>query len=452
MKLKQALAVLLCVALLAAAMALPAGAAQACGCGEVLQVFVDGFGGNALYYDEGTPGQREVGVASTDGLAGAILKFLGWLALSPVSHGGKSIANAAGALLNGLMGHLAMDEQGRSVEPITAKWKIDEKKDHRKKPEYKYQYDWRGDPFEAAAGLNDFIEKLCGLTGHGKIALTGFSEGSAVVLSYLKVYGSSRLDTLLIVNGAWQGLQMVGELMNAQLELSSASVTNYIANFDDGSGALRWGMDLLHRSHLLDFTAPLGRGLVAAGGEALYGELLSLFGQMPVIWSFTPAEFYQGARKALEGDAKYESLLKKADRYQYGVQAQAHQLLQKARRDGVKIGVICGYGFAPIPATPSQDYHTDTLIDTARASGGATVAPFGETLPNAGTAPGKSLYRSPDGVIDAATCMYPDYTWFIKGCRHEAEPSKALRQWLIHSEKQPTVRDDPAFPQYMEAQ
>ena len=450
MKLKQALAALLCMALLAAAMALPAGAAQACGCGEVLQVFVDGFGGNALYYDEGTPKQREVGIANTDGLAGAILKFLGWLALAPVSHDGKSIANAARALLRGLMGHLEMDEQGRSVGPITAKWKIDEKKDHKKKPEYKYQYDWRGDPFEAAAGLNDFIEALCAHTGHGKIALTGFSEGSCVAMTYLKVYGSSRLETLLIVNGAWQGLQMVGELMNAQLALSSASVTNYIANFDDGSGALRWGMDLVHRSRLLDFTAPLGRGIVAAGGETLYGELISLFGQMPVIWSFTPAEFYPGARKALEGDAKYEALLKKTDRYQAEVQAQAHQLLQKARRDGVRIAVVCGYGFAPIPATPSQNYHTDTLIDTARASGGATVAPLGSMLPDTGAA--KSIYRSPDGVIDAATCMYPGYTWFIKGCRHEAGPSKALRQWLIHSEKQPTVQDDPAFPQYMEAQ
>ncbi|MCL2300779.1 MAG: hypothetical protein FWC27_11625 [Firmicutes bacterium] len=448
MKMKQVLAFLLCAALLAAVLALPAGAAQACGCGEVLQVFVDGFGGNALFYDEGTPEQREVGLAVTDNLAGDIFKALGWLALTPVSRGGKSIANAFGAVLGGMMGHLAMDERGRSVEPITAHWKIDKKKDHTKNPEYKYEYDWRGDPFEAAAGLNDFIKALCAHTGHKKIALTGFSEGSAVAMTYLKQYGSSRLEALLLVNGAWQGLQMVGELLTGQVELSGPAVTNYIANYDDGSGSLRRGMDLVRRLHLLDFTAPLGRGLVAAGGDALYFDVLNpLFGQMPVIWTFTPADYYRDARAMMLGDeTKYKALLEKTDRYQYEVQARAHQLLEKARKDGVKIAVVCGYGSAPIPATKSKYYQTDSLIDTARASGGATVAPFGETLP-----PSNSKYRSPDGIIDAATCMYPDYTWFMKDTLHKAAPTKELRMWLIHSKKQPTVWANPAFPQYLDA-
>jgi len=448
MKLKQALAVFLCASLLAAALVMPAGAAQACGCGEVVQVFVDGFGGNALFYDEGTPEQREVSIAVTDNLAVDILKALGWLALMPVTGGGKSISKSIGGLFDGLMGHLALDEQGRSVEPLTANWKIDKEKNHTEKPEYRFAYDWRGDPFDAAAGLNDFIKALCAHTGHKKIALTGFSEGAVVALTYLKVYGSSRLETLLIVNGAWQGLQMVGELLGKQVALSGTSVTNYIANFDDGSGKLRRGMNLVRRLHLLDFTAPLGRGLVAVGGDALYADvLIPLFGHMPVIWTFTPGEYYAGARKALEGDAKYKVLLEKTDRYQYEVQSKAYQLLQKARRDGVKIAVVCGYGMAPIPATTSQDYHTDTLIDTMRASGGATVAPFGKTLPAS-----DSKHRSSDGVIDAATCLYPDFTWFVHGLAHMAAPTKDLRMWLIHSAKQPTVWDDPAFPQYMTAE
>jgi len=149
----------------------------------------------------------------------------------------------------------------------------------------------------------------------------------------------------------------------------------------------------------------------------------------------------------LEDEIKYKTLLAKTDRYQYEVQAKAHQLLEKARRDGVKIAVVCGYGSAPIPATKSKFYHTDSLIDTKGASGGATVAPYGKTLPSS-----SSKYRSPDGVIDASTCMYPDYTWFMDGTLHKAGPTKALRMWLIHSAKQPTVWDSPAFPQYMKAQ
>jgi len=446
MKLRQTLAFLLCAALLGAALALPASAAQACNCGEVVQVFVDGFGGNAFFYDAGTPEEREIGMAVTDTLAGDIFKALGWLAVMPFTGGGKSISNALGGVMGGLMGHLAMDEQGRSVEPITAHWKIDKAKDHREKPEYRFEYDWRGDPFDAAAELNDFVKALCAHTGHKKIALTGFSEGAVVAMTYLKLYGSSRLETLLLVNGAWQGLQMVGELLTGQVELSGASVTNYIANYDDGSGQLRRGMDLVRRLRLLDFTAPLGRGLVAAGGDALFNDVLTpLFGQMPVIWTFTPAEYYKDARALMLGDeTKYKVLLEKTDRYQYEVRAKSYQLLEQARKNGVKVAIVCGYGMAPIPATKSRDYHTDTLIDTARASGGATVADFGKTLP-----PSSSRYRSPDGIIDAATCMYPDYTWFVHSLDHKAGPTKELRMWLIHSAKQPTVWSNPDFPQYM---
>ena len=33
-------------------------------------------------------------------------------------------------------------------------------------------------------------------------------------------------------------------------------------------------------------------------------------------------------------------------------------------------------------------------------------------------AAGFGKYISPDKQIDASTCLFPDYTWFIKGCSH----------------------------------
>ena len=448
MKCKNLLALLLCLSLLTAALALPVNAApsmEPCDCGEVVQVFMLGYG-SALYLNQGTPEQQKVEMADTANLTPAILKLLGYMALSIVTFNADYMAKGVSGLLMGLMGHLQMDEQGNSIGPISADWRIDEARDHTESPEYRFEYDYRIDPFEAADQLNDFIERLCEVTGHEKIALTGFSEGANVVMAYLSVYGYGRLETFLLVNGAWQGLTLVGSMLTRQVGLSGPAITNYLADLDDGSGWLRLAMTLLRVTHLLDFTKPLGQVIVKTMGETLYREaLIPLFCQMPAIWAFVPAEYYAEARKLLEGDPKYETLLARTDRYHDEVQTQAYDLLLEAQEAGVRIAVICGYNGAPVPATVQWDYHTDNLIDTARASGGATVAPFGKTL-----CPSDSPYRSPDGIIDAATCMFPDQTWFIKNLRHEDAPSKALRMWIIYSGEVPTIYGDEAFPQYLQ--
>jgi len=108
------------------------------------------------------------------------------------------------------------------------------------------------------------------------------------------------------------------------------------------------------------------------------------------------------------------------------------------------VAVICAYGKAPIPLLSDTTYQCDMLIDTSYSSGGATTALMGQTLP-----PGGSKYRSPDGLVDASTCVLPDQTWFIKYNGHQFLPSFELRQWIIHSKSYPTIRSNPQFPQYL---
>ena len=191
MKIRRFAAVVLSLAMLWAVCAMPAGASAAsgggaCGCGEVLQVWVDGFG-QALFYDEGTPDEREAGIIRTDG----ILPSLKWVALGGALglryRSWLPVAGGIGQILFGLMGHLRIDEHGKSVEPIGSHWVIDENqvKNHKDEPEFWFRYDFRMDPFELAAQLNEFIETLCGKTGHSKIAITGHSEGTNVIMTYV---------------------------------------------------------------------------------------------------------------------------------------------------------------------------------------------------------------------------------------------------------------------------
>ena len=441
---KKFLSALLCAALMLGLCLLPAQAAPACGCGEVLQVFMDGWGQD-LFYDEGTPGETKAEMADTSQIWPNLPAVL-WGAVCTLFTGNWDyLAKGAAALVLGMMGSMRMDENGQSVLPITSHWKLDPAQDHRTRPEFYFRYDYRLDLFDIAAELNDFIETLCKQTGHGKIALTGHSEGAAVAMTYLKVYGTKRLETLILANGGWQGLTMAGQLISGQFDLPPAALTNYIANNDDGSGLLAAGMDMLRASRLLDITtvvAAFARGVMMESVDRYV--LLPLLCQIPAIWAFVPDEYYAAARQAIAGEAKYAKLLAGADRYHKEVSTQAKALLDKAMKDGVKVAVMCSYGFAPLPITRDAFYPSDGLIDTAREAGGATYAPIGQTLP-----PGDSKYRSPDGVFDAATCILPDQTWFVKYNGHNHRPFEPLRQWVIHAKRQPTVWDNPAFPQYL---
>jgi len=442
-KIRRVLCAALCACLLLAAAYIPAGA-KACSCGEVVQIYMEGFG-SSLYYNYGTPEQEKAETANMDDLAFGIGRLFRGVGLGLWQRSWAPVASGIGTVATGVLGHLALDADGKSIQPISEHWRLDPNQDHRERPEYRFHYDFRIDPFEAAAQLNEFIEAVCKATGHSKVALTGHSEGAIITMTYLKQYGTKRLETFILVNGAWQGLTLVGELFTNQFGISGASVTGYIANNDDGSGSLKLAMDLLRKSHLLDFLEPMGDFVLDKMGEQIYAEtLLPTYGTMPILWAFVPNAYYPEARKLLAGNPEYAKLLAKADRYQNEVQSQAGKLLKNAMAKGVKVAIIAGYGFNPIPASRNSTYQNDSMIDTAYESGGATAAPIGQTLP-----PSDSKYRSPDGIFDASTCMFPDQTWFVKNSMHQSSPSRELRDWIIHSKKQPTVWDNPAYPQYL---
>ena len=443
---KKIVAVLLCAVFLLV-MAMPHAAAKgekACNCGEVVQIFVDGFG-QPLYYNEGTPEEEQAGLIDTGGILPAIPGLLLGILRSLLSGSAAPFAQSLADMMAGMMGNLLLDLDSKSIAPVSSNWLIDPKQDHKTSPEFAFRYDFRLDPFEIAAQLNDFIETLCLNTGHQKVALTGHSEGAVVIMVYLAEYGTKRLDTFILNNGGWQGLSLAGQLFSGNFGLSGEAITNYIGGMDDGTLLLKTGMNVLRASGLLDLFVPaLSRFLVENLMDELFEYvLLPLFCTLPVVWAFIPDEAYADAIQWLGGDPKYDALRAKADKYHYEVFNKAESLLKKAQKDGVKVAVVAAYGRMPIPVSKDAMYQSDSLLDTASMSGGTTTAPIGQTLP-----PGDSKYRSPDGIIDASTCMLPDTTWFIKGNGHDNKPGIALRQWIIHA-KNPTVFSNSDFPQYL---
>ena len=383
--------------------------APACDCGEVLQVFVRGFM-NPLYYDYGTDQQKEAFI----------------------------------------LGHLLMNDQGESVLDIDKYWLEDDVSNHADEPEFEFLFDYRLDPFKSARELDEYIEYLCGATGHSKIALTGMSQGTSIVTTYLATYGYDRLETLILISGSYMGVSVIGELLTNRWALSVPGIINLLATMG-ASPLFKAFMNLLGVVFAPFETGPSSNLAFVFGGRIYNRFIMKLIGQMPAIWTFLPVSYFEQARKLLDADPKWENLRVIADAYYEQVLLTTEQNLRDAKDAGVKVGIIAHYGKAPIPLIKKNDYQTDILIDTEYGSCGATVATIGKVLDPVGV---KDLkYFSPDHIIDAGTCNLPDQTWFIKYVGHDFVPSHDLRMWFIHHDVEkdgyPTVFSNAEYPQYL---
>ena len=140
-------------------------------------------------------------------------------------------------------------------------------------------------------------------------------------------------------------------------------------------------------------------------------------GNIPAYWECIPYKDFNACIKKMSKMGfldKKSGLYKKIKAY-HKVQGRFNKNIKYAKRHGAQIAIIANYGTRGIPVTSKAFNHTDILIDTKYASGGATVAQYGKKLKGKKA---KGKYVSPDKIINAKTCVLPDNTWFIKDLLH----------------------------------
>ncbi len=101
-----------------------------------------------------------------------------------------------------------------------------------------------------------------------------------------------------------------------------------------------------------------------------------------------------------------------------------------AEEYGVEVGIIASYGLCNPPLGVHQDETGDVLVGIQDASFGATASGLYDTLSqeyiDERIALGYGDYISPDGKIDASTCVFPETTWFVKNRHHDYEGAARL--------------------------
>jgi pimeloyl-ACP methyl ester carboxylesterase len=429
-----------------------------CDCGYVPVIYVTGFAQTPLAANAGTENQYNVFIPDAKIIVAAVASLVVPIVMLVITGNYDTFADSLTSALNGALKDIACDNNGVPVNDTVDIVKRDKPTaNHAPYTESVFRYDWREDVFDVASELNDFVEETKELTGHDKVALTGESMGGAVVMTYLEEYGNDSVDSVIMQSSAYNGITLMGGLFTGDLDIKAAPAMNYIGNFIEGNDMQTVILRFIFNTYcgaVINPVAGILDSTIKNCKDKLYKNCLDdLLGNIPGLWTFVPQEYYEAAKSYMLDENENAELIKKIDRYHYGVMDKTKELLDKAIADGVKVSIISHYGKAATPVITNDNYQCDFLIDTMRTSQGATCADYGSTLGDGyvqAVSDGHN-HISCDNIVDASTCMYPEQTWFIKDMMHTwySTGYYSFIYWLAYSKTQPTVWDNPSYPQFL---
>lgn len=315
---------------------------------------------------------------------------------------------------------------------------------------YVYGLDWRLSPLEIADELNEWIQHIKSVHGCDKVSLAGISMGGVMVSAYLAKYGTDNISNITMISAAFTGLSYVGALFRGGVSIDEQGLYNMLTQAV-GTEMLS---QIIGSTGLVKQIIGIVDDLYAAEQNRLFTEcLIPAYGYNPGIWSFVPADEYEAAKAFMfplmdSTDAEKAALEAKIDAY-HEIQANAKGALEAAKKSGVNVAIISNYNFQMPPVSTASAQTGDQVIETVHTSAFATCAEQGKQLPE-GTS-GK--YVSPDRMIDASTCWFPNETWFIKNMQHvgfdDSQNQCDLYAWVMTADKQVTIESNPDFPQFL---
>ena len=334
--------------------------------------------------------------------------------------------------------------------------------------DYHFWYDWRRDPMEIADELAQYVEGVKAITGAEKVAITGRCVGCNVMLAYLVKYGYDSIYGFGFDGTSSNGGEFISEAISGKFKLDGPALNRFLIDYDtlgmiDLSDFVLATIDLLVKSGAVDNLSKTVRATiydkVACGVTGALAR--STFFTMPCYWGFVEPEDYEDAKRYVFGEegsekrVQYAGLIEKLDNYHTQVASRVPELVSALQEHGAKIAVISKYGHQMLPICVSGvDVVSDQYASVTNSSFGATTgtlyAPLSDEYIAQRVAEGKGKYISPDKMVDASTCLFPDYTWFTKGARH-GEWTRAENMIIYHvitADRQLTV-DDFDLTQFM---
>lgn len=333
--------------------------------------------------------------------------------------------------------------------------------------DYWFHYDWRLDPMETADVFNSFVKDIKRTTGCEKVGIAATCLGTNIVMAYVAKYGVEDIQGIAMDGSVVGGAEILSEVICAKFDIAPPSLLRILYDVD-GLGMFNISEFIMATLEMLVQTGVL-EGVISTTENLLYDKLvkgvtsalaLSTFYTWPNYWACVSPEDYESAKYYVFGEEgsekriKYAGLISKLDNYDKEVRQRVPELIHKIKDGGANFGAISKYGFQMMPICANSDLVSDQFASVKRSSFGATTPTVYETLSDEYIAQreseGKGKYISPDKLIDASTCIYPDTTWFIKGSSHSnwTTYERKIMYEVASADRQLTIDDFP-YTQFM---
>ncbi len=431
---------------------------------------------NPLYADKNNPSQEnriwKIGVDVGAVVKEAIGPCLKELAAGVITNNYDAYCDELINTVVPLFKNLVLDKNGEAsngsgVEREAAVRNYPSKSGNFGLMDYNFIYDWRLSPMEVSHQLKAHIERVKALTGKDKVVLIGRCMGANIISAYFTEYyehAVENIDNIVMYEPSNLGLDILGAIYSGQLRLDDDRVDeflNYYLSHEDliedetTAELIMVLVSLLNEIKTLGIATGLVNCLLEKVKDKLIPELLlGTFGSFPSYWSMVGEEYYEDAMEFVFSgrENEYKGLIEKNDDWHYNVMRKLPETMKALEADGVNIGVLVKYNIPSYPFYENSKQQTDMVSDVYHVSYYATSANYGETLSEDyinGLA--DKRFVSPDKIIDASTCLFPEKTWFIKNISHDPFPASIDKLiWeFIRSHGELTVFSDERYPQYL---
>ncbi|MBR6635439.1 MAG: hypothetical protein IKL41_07440 [Clostridia bacterium] len=435
-------------------------------------VIVRGMDFGGLILDQGTENERPAMSVEAGPIVASVFKDL----FMSIFKGSEACADMAIEIAGGIFAPLACDKNGDSIGNITVKEyplamsNYPEELANRFNIEtgaegavvreaierygaenvYFVTYDWRLDPYDTAKKIDAAVNRALADSGADKVRIICCSLGGVMTQAYLDEYGYEKVENCIFLSSAIYGSYCSSDPYAGKVGIDVDILMTFL---NDSLSNLKVLWTVLKALGLVDAVAGFANNLMNEHKEKVYAELMrSTFATWPGLWGMQQTADFDAAKKLMFSgvEEEYAGLISKLDKYQQ-YRLQRDEFLTKMQADGVGVMLVTSYGKPHIPAFEHSYVQSDAVLETELMSAGATVAPYGKTLGDDYVAADPTKL-SPDRVVDASTCLFPDSTWFIRGashvcCNYGSDVADMLF-WLSEFDGQPTVKSNEKYPQF----
>lgn len=293
---------------------------------------------------------------------------------------------------------------------------------------YLYTFPLIGDPMESAAKLDEYIQFVKEEKGVDKVNIVSISLGGTILtayLEYMKDTGYTDINRVINVVSLLDGTDIMGDFFLREFNLEDEFLFHdylpMIMKESEGYGTLGYIINIA----LKIFPKQVVYTILTAAVDGLIDTLMH---NCPQFWAMIPSDRYEDAKakySEIWTESEYAQLATKLDAFQTA-KLNLKDNLTALNNSGKIVNNVCGYNLD----YSSQDYcffaimkssattNSDAIIDIDSASLGATYAKAGEILDDDILFADDAIV-SPDGSIDASTCLFPENVWFFNGQHHE---------------------------------